>query len=329
MLTMSIPCLSRYHTGMTGKRLLLHSIFLLLLPLIVAWYGISVWGAIALVGLSLAWRWAITMSGILAPEKTPDLVLETIAASHFVEKVRWCMDRLGVEYTEQQWVGVLGVFSLGRSVPELKIRTGLVRSTIGNSPEILRYLWGSYAATMGEQAKFLEPTAERLELEGRLGRYGADLQVWVYYHILDDRKLTQHAWGCYSPAIPAWQRYVVIATYPVLRILMRKAFGITESHYASSVKHIESMLAEIDVLLADGRASIVGDETINFVDITFAALSALWLQPPQYGLEKADHVRIDRERAPDAMQADIERWISSYPNASGFISRLYEHERSR
>ena len=115
-------------------------------------------GAIALVVFALAWRWIITLSGILAPEKTPDIELETIAASHFVEKVRWCMDRLGIEYTERQWVGVLGVFSMGRSVPELKIRTGLVRSSIGNSPEILRYLWGAYAADLGDKAKFLEPT---------------------------------------------------------------------------------------------------------------------------------------------------------------------------
>ena len=164
------------------------------------------------------------MSGILAPEKTPELELETIAASHFVEKVRWCMDRLGVEYEETQWVGVLGVFTIGRSVPRLKIRTGLVRSSIGNSPEILRYLWGAYAAELGDKARFLEPTPERLELEQKLDRYGRNLQVWVYYHILDDRELTLHAWGCNSPAIPAWQRYLVMVLYPVLRFLLRKAF---------------------------------------------------------------------------------------------------------
>jgi len=312
---------------MTGKRLLIHSVFLLLLPLIVAWFGLSLWGAVVLVVLALAWRWAITLSGILSPERVPDLELETIAASHFVEKVRWCMDRLGVEYTERQWVGVLGVFSTGRSVPQLKIRTGLVRSTLGNSPEILRYLWGAYSATLDDQAKFLEPTRERLALEKRLDRYGVDLQVWVYYHILDDRDLTQHAWGCNSPAIPSWQRYAVIAAYPVLRKLMRKAFRITDTSYAKSVKHIETILAEIDLLLADDRVSILGDDTINYVDITFASLSGLWLQPPQYGREKADKVRVERQCAPAGMQADIERWIETYPNATGFINRLYKQER--
>jgi hypothetical protein len=312
---------------MTAKRLLIHSVFLLLLPLIVAWFGLSIWSAVALVIFALAWRWAITLSGILKPERVPGLELETIAASHFVEKVRWCMDRLGINYTERQMVGVLGIFFTGRSVPRLRIRTGMVRSNIGNSPEILRYLWGAYAATLGEQADFLKPTQQRLALEKRLDRYGVNLQVWVYYHILNDRKLTLHAWGCSSPAIPAWQRYIVTAIYPVLRMLMIKAFRITDGHYAKAVEHIETILAEIDLLLADQRVSILGDESINYVDITFASFSGLWLQPPEYGREKADMVRISLDLAPVAMRADIERWIDAYPNVTGFINRLYEQER--
>jgi glutathione S-transferase len=313
---------------MSGKRLFIHTLFLFLLPLIVAWFGISVGGAIALVIFALLWRWLISISGILAPANIPDIELETIAASHFVEKVRWCMDRLGIEYTERQWAGVLGVFLLGRSVPELKIRTGLVRSKIGNSPEILRYLWGAYAATLGDRASFLEPTGERLEYELRLDRYGRNLQVWVYYHILEDRALTLHAWGCNSPSIPAWQRYLVIGLFPVLRSFLRKAFRISETAYAKSMQHIDSILAEADLALADGRVSILGGESINYTDITFAAFSALWLQPPQYGLEKADNVRVERQRVPAAMRADIERWIEAYPRATAFITRLYETERT-
>jgi hypothetical protein len=313
---------------MTGKRLFIYSVFLLLLPLIVAWFDLSLAGAIGLVILALACRWFITLSGILAPEKTPELELETISASHFVEKVRWCMDRLGVEYKERQWVGVLGVFTIGRSVPQLKIRTGLVRSSIGNSPEILRYLWGAYAAGCGDRAKFLEPTHERLEWEQKLDHYGRDLQVWVYYHVLDDRELTLHAWGCNSPTIPAWQRYLVRFLFPVWAFLIRKAFNITDGHYAKSVQHIEGLLAETESMLADGRVSILGDESINYVDITFASFSGLWLMPPEYGREKADGVRIDRQRTPAKMRAEIERWIETYPLASGFVTQLYQTERN-
>ena len=105
---------------MTGKRLLAHSLFLFLLPVIVAGFEIPVTGAVALVALALLWRWAISLSALVAPAKVPELELETISASHFVEKVRWCMDRLGLVYTEKPAGGTLGAFFLGRTVPVLK-----------------------------------------------------------------------------------------------------------------------------------------------------------------------------------------------------------------
>ena len=63
-------------------RLLIHSIALIVAPIIVAWYGLSVATAVALVLLLLLWRWGITISMLMAPPKTPDLELETIMASH-------------------------------------------------------------------------------------------------------------------------------------------------------------------------------------------------------------------------------------------------------
>ncbi len=312
---------------MTDKRQLLHLIFLFLLPIVVTWFGISTGGAIALVLLALLWRWAISLSGIIAPEKFPDLELETIAASHFVEKVRWCMDRLGVDYTERQMGGVLGVIFTGRTVPRLKFRTGVVRSVIGNSPEILRYLWGSYAVTHGDKASFLAPTSDRIALEQKIDRYGIDLQVWIYYHVLDDRALALHAWGCNSPAIPLWQRYAVNAVFPVLRGFIRRTFNISDAHHTKAVEHIETTLADVDATLDDGRSSILGGESINYVDISFAAISGLWLQPPGYGGGKADSVRVERDRVSAAMRDEIERWIETYPNAVAFIHGLYETER--
>ncbi len=312
---------------MTNRRLLIYSAFLLLLPLIVAWFDLSFAVTFLLVLLVLAWRWMITLSGIMAPEQVPQLELETISASHFVEKVRWCMDRLGIEYHERQMAGVMGVFFTGRSVPLLKIKTGIVRSSIGNSPEILRYLWGQYSAALGDRADFLRPTIERLEMEKRLDRYGVNLQVWVYYHILDNRKLTEHLWGCNNQEIPAWQRYLVRAIYPVLCFLMRKAFRINTNSYNKSVRHIEALLQEIDSSLADGRDSLLKDEAINFVDIAFASLSSLWVLPERFANGKSEPVRIGHEDAPAAMQADINRWIENYPRAYAFIDALYQTER--
>ena len=313
---------------MAGKRLLVHSIFLITLPVIVAYYGVSTAGAIALVLLTLAWRWAISISGILFPAKAPELELETIRISHFVEKVRWSMDRLDVAYVERPVGGIFGVMFGGRSVPQLKIRTGLVRSVIGNSPEIMRYLWGRYGTELGDKAAFLEPTAERVEMEQRIDRYGAHLQVWVYYHILNDRTLALHAWGRNDSATPIWQRALLPALFPVFRAFIRKAFRISDEHYAKVVQRIETMLEDVEERLNDGRRSILGGDETDYVDISMASISALWLQPEQYAAGKANAVRIDRGQYPIQMSVDVERWIDQYPLTSAFIERLYKEERT-
>jgi glutathione S-transferase len=312
---------------MTGRRLQLHSLCLFLLPIAVAWLGVSVAGAVALVLLALSWRWAISLSGLLAPARVPELQLDTISASHFVEKVRWCLDRLGLEYVERPAGGTLGVFFLGRTVPVLRMRTGAVRSSIGNSPEILRYLWGRYAVERGDAAAFLEPGPERLELERRIDRCGTDLQVWVYHHILDDRELALHTWGAQDPAVPAWQRWALRGLFPLQRFLIRRAFRITPARYAKAIAHLNELLADVEARLADGRHSILGGDEPNFSDFAFAAIMGLWALPKRYGGGQAEGVRIDIVRCPPAMQRDIAAWREGYPLATEFIERLYREYR--
>lgn len=313
---------------MTERRRLAHSAVLFVLPIVVAAMGWPVWGAVLAVLLMLAWRWAIAISGFVLPEKHPPLVLESISASHFVEKVRWNMDRAGLDYVEKPAGGTLGAYFLGRTVPRLKIRTGAVRSQIGNSAEILRYLWGANAASRGEQVLHLEPTADRVALEQRLDRYGVNLQVWIYHHLLDDRELTLHAWGRDNPDVPLWQRALLRPLFPVLAFLIRRSFRITPQSYEKACHHIETLLAEFDATLSDGRASILGGDRLNYTDYQFAAMTGLWLQPRNYGGGRADKVRIERSQATSPMRADIERWSEDYPKAVAWVQRLYAEERT-
>ncbi len=304
-----------------------HTVFLLAVPLIVAGFGLSVATAALLVLVGLLWRWFIVAGNILLPEKQAAIVLETVPASHFAEKARWCMDRLGIDYSEQQCGGILGVLFTGRTVPRLKLQTGIVRSSIGNSPEILRFLWGEYGASLGNAAAFLEPTAERLELEKRIDRCGVDLQIWIYYHLLLDRELTLHLWGADEPGIPWWQRALLRPLFPLESLFIGRVFSISEGHYAKAVEHVEQLLGDVDTQLADGRQSILGGDKINYVDLTFAAISGLWLQPENYGGGMADASRVARNKLPAPMREDIERWIEDYPRAASFVARLYEQER--
>lgn len=308
---------------------LVHFLFLLALPIIVAAFGLSVLTAVLLVLATLLWRLAITAIGLLAPPKGPELVLETISASHFVEKVRWCMDRLGVEYTEQPVAGVIGVFFRGRTVPLLKVRTGVVTSTLGESPAILRYLWGRYSAPLGDAVKFLEPTPERLEMEARIDDYGRQLQVWVYYHALADRPLTLHAWGRNSKRIPLYQRWLLVVLYPVLAAFLRKAFRLTKGHYEKAKSRIEALLADVEQRLEAGQTTLLGQAELDYVDIAFASMTGLWLQPKNYGGGAADEVMLARAQLPPDMRADVEAWIAGYPRTERYVQRLYAEHRKK
>ena len=312
---------------MTGSRLVWQQVALYGLPVLVAGVGLSPWVALGLVALAVLWRWGIALSTFIAPVQVPQLELETISASHFAEKVRWCMDRLGVAYAERQMAGVFGAFLAGRTVPRLKIRTGAVRSQIGNSAEILRYLWGAYGSSSGEAAAFLEPTAERLALEQRIDRYGVSLQVWVYYHILDHRALTLRVWGCDNPVIPWWQRTLVGALFPVLRVFLRRAFRISEQGYRKASEHIEALLADVNERVDSSAGSILGDAEPNYADLAFAAISGLWLQPDGYSGGRMHLGPIPRADMPASMRADVERWVDAYPQAVDFIERLYGKRR--
>ena len=308
---------------MTDRRNLVFAIVVFLTPIVVAWYDLSVAAAAGLVILLLLCRWIITLSGILKPERTADLELAVMAASHYVEKVRWTMDRLGIDYVEKTSGGTLGAYFRGRSVPQLKVRTGMVRSVIGNSPDILRYLYGRCLHEDPERYAFLEPTAERIELERRLDAYGRSLQVWVYYHILDERELCLHAWGVHDPKTPSWQRVALRVLHPLLAALMRFSFKINDTNYARSVGRIEALLSDVEASLGDGRASILGGDDLNYTDIAFAAFSGLWLLPQEYGGGKADAVRIEHDRRPQGMREDVERWTTASPRAVAFVEQLY------
>ena len=212
----------------------IHLLALYALPIVVAAAG---WGVPAAIGppvaaflLGMAARLFVSLRALRQPERP--LRLHTITFSHYAEKARWCLDRLGVPYEEVPNVGVLGVLLTGRTVPWLEVPPGLTR--IGDSPRILRYLWGEYAGRLpGDRTWFLEPTPAALELEAKFDRrLGNDVRVWLYHHLLRDSDLSFRSWGIEEPAIPRWQRALLLALRPMLAFAVRRMLGVTPSRAA-------------------------------------------------------------------------------------------------
>ncbi len=295
------------------------------LPVVVAGLG---WGpaaaalavlllALAGMGLRLAATRATARPG--APMR-----LHTITFSHYVEKVRWCMDRLGVEYEEVPNAGILGVLLTGRTVPALEISPGL--TLIGDSPRILRYLWGEYAARLpAGRTAFLAPTPAALELEQFFdGRLGNDVRVWVYARIFARRELTLRSWGIEEPRIPQWQRTLLRFGTPLLRLAVRRMLGVTPARAARALERTRETFDRVDALLADGRRHLGGD-ALGFADITFASLAALAVLPPEYGGRAISGRRLLIEELDADWRAEVEAFRAR--PAGRFVLRLYREER--
>jgi glutathione S-transferase len=305
-----------------------HTLALYALPVLVAGLG---WGALAalltavvfaLVGMAL--RIALTRGAAARPDVP--MRLHTISFSHYTEKVRWCLDRLAVPYEEVPDVGILGVLVTGRTVPVLEVPPGLTR--IGDSPKILRYLWGEYAGRLPfERTAFLEPTPATLELEQFFDRrLGNDVRVWVYSRVFERRDLTLRSWGLEETRIPAWQRLLLRALAPLLRFAVRRMLGVTPARAARALERTRESFERVDALLADGRPYLMG-ESLGFVDITFASLGALAVLPPEYAGRSLGGRRLALEDLDADWQAEVEAFRAR--PAGQFVLRLYSEERLR
>ena len=202
----------------------------------------------------------------------------------------------------------------------------MVTTSVGNSPEILRYLWGVYGHEDPERRAFLEPTAERVDMERTLDKYGRNLQVWVYFHLLQHPETLGRAWGLHDPNVPAAQRMLARVVAPLLRRMIKLSFNINPKSVEKARHYIDQLLTSTEERLT-GSAFLVGDQR-SYVDYAFAGLSGLWLQPGQFGNGRADGVRLDPAEIPAGIRDDTDRWRERYPRTVSFLEHLYQNERT-
>ena len=302
----------------------MHALLPYLLPVVVAWagWGVGTAAAVALVA-ALAGA-AIRLRATLKPASTTPR-LHTISYSHYVEKVRWCLDRAGIDYEEVPNIGILGVLLLGRTVPVLELPAA--RTSVGNSSEILRLLWGLHGRDPSGRAAFLEPTDEALALERHLDRaLGEQVRRWVYERVFDDPALTLQLWGAREPTVPRWQRALLPVLRPLLRAAVRRMLRITPASADKALARTREVFDEMDARLEDGRRYLLG-ETLSLADITFASLGALAVLPENYG---GGHLAT-RFPAVESLPRPWREEVESFRRrpSGRFIMRLYREERTR
>ena len=226
----------------------------------------------------------VTMLGVTgesaaASGSRPRYQLVAMPINHFGEKLRWTMDLLGAPYEESTVGGLISIFLRGRSVPWLVDRQSC--SLLGNSDEALWYLSAVHVPSMSGDSlhgaeRLLQRTRETLTWEPRLNALGHALQGWAYYYLLapnTPRELSLRFWGAYEPNVPLTQRLLLRLGYPVLKVMMQRAFRLhDQAVYRARTELIDSLLNDADAALTTHHGRSLTGDALSYVDITFCAL---------------------------------------------------------
>jgi glutathione S-transferase len=210
------------------------------------------------------------------------LRLVTIPISHYCEKARWALERVGIPYREERHVqGIHRLASRraggGGTVPVLVTPNG----ALGESEEILAWIDERTPPThrLFPTERGARDEVERLcrRLDGELGPRGRRL---MYVHMLADRKL---ALRFNNEGVPRWEDGAIRYGWPLVVRFVRHELGIRPGIEADDEAAVWREFEFVAELLADGRPYLCG-ERFGAADLTFAALCAAVVVPHVYGV---------------------------------------------
>ncbi len=246
--------------------------------------------------------------------------LATIGPSHYCEKARWGLERARIGFVEEAHVPVFhyaaSLVRHGQRTTPLLITP---HGTMRDSTDILRHA-----------DKFVEATERLFPMDPALlsevdawedifdRKLGPATRRLAYFHIIDDAEAMR---GTLGARVPATERALLGATLPAVVAFLRWGLRIDAEGAAKSEERLTQVFDEVEARLADGRRYLVG-ERFSAADLTFAALAAPVLLPPEYGWPLP---RLDE--CPADLRAFVDRFRSR--PAGRFALGLYEHERRR
>jgi glutathione S-transferase len=241
----------------------------------------------------------------------PPCTLVTIPISHYCEKARWALERAGIPYRERahlqvvHWVAVRRAGG-GRTAPVLRCGDRV----FAESADIV-----AFADDRGAGLRSSDPEVRALEeeLDERLGPHG---RRWMYDRLRGESALVDRY---AATGVPAWQRRALPFAFPLVSRVIDRYLDITPESAAESLVEVRSVYDAIGARLADGRPYLMG-EGFSAADLTFAALSAPLVLPPEYG------VPLPRVEELPARMASVVRELRAHP-AGAHALEMYRSER--
>lgn len=244
--------------------------------------------------------------------------LYIFAISHYCEKARWALDRLGIEYALQHLAPGAHVQAAkqlgadGSSLPLLVSSEGVVQG----SGEIVDWA-DSISPTASKRLGVDQSDREAcLALEQRLDDI-AGVHVRRYYYseaIVDHPDSVR---PMFTRNLAPSDREPLEQNWDLVCRLMTSAMDLGREQREESRRIVEGELRWLDDILADGRSFLLGDR-LSRVDITAASLLAplaLPMEHPTYGALAV----------PPRARADLASWADR-PSVA-WVRKIYREHR--
>ena len=247
-----------------------------------------------------------------------ECVLVTIPISHFCEKARWALERAGIPYEERAHLQVFHRFAVRRAGGATTAPVLVCGDRVlADSAEILEE-----ADSRAPEGRRLYPSDPDEAAEVRTLQRGFDQGLgpegrrWMYNELHGHKDIAL-TYGC--TGVPAWQRRTFPFTYPLAEAIVMRFLNISPATAARSEVEVRETFDSVGERLGDGRAYLCG-ESFTAADLTFAALAAPVLVPPEYGIPLPQPDELP------ASMANVVRELRAHP-AGAHALRMYREQR--
>jgi glutathione S-transferase len=250
--------------------------------------------------------------------------LITIPLSHYCERARWALDRSGTPYVEDQHLQMFHIRQVRRAggrhtVPLLVTPEG----PLTDSAEIVAY---ADRRSPPERRLYPDDAAARQQVEDlerqHASEFGVATRRWAYHRLLPHRRLL----GKYNGGgAPLHERVALRIAFPFAKREVSRYLKIDDETAAKGREVALQVFDSVAERLADGRPYLTGD-AFTAADLTFAALAAPMLFPPEYAARQRRIALPAIDELPAALAEEVAE-LRAHP-AAAFVLRVYERERA-